>query len=228
MHPHVLSTNLAHPRPAPGRAQRPTGIDKRPAPSLEVFAPGPSYGDGSGVVGDLVGDSAHHGGAQKAVYAYAREELDFWAGELGREFPNGFFGENLTTRGIDLEALLINQQVRIGAALLEVSVPRSPCRTFAAWLGVPRWVKRFAEHGRCGSYFRVVVPGRISAGDAIEPLAAPDHGITMADSFAAAMGDQDQRRRVVEAHCLPEMYHQRYVVEDSPRGSRRQCPDPPQ
>lgn len=183
-----------------------------PADGIEVFAPGPSYGDGSGVQGDLIGDSDHHGGAQKAVYAFAREQLDHWERVLDRPLADGMFGENLTTTGIDLEALLINQQVRIGSALLEVSIPRSPCATFAAHIGTPRWVKRFTEHGRCGIYLRVVQPGRIVAGDRLELLGRPPHDIDMLTAFAAAMGDLDASARVVDAPCLPQMYHERHVA----------------
>ncbi|AGF73765.1 hypothetical protein A605_13845 [Corynebacterium halotolerans YIM 70093 = DSM 44683] len=207
----VLSTNLAHPRTDPGGADRVSGIDKRPAPSLEVFAPGPSYGDGPGVVGDTVGDSAHHGGAQKAVYAFAREELDHWERELGRTLPNGSFGENLTTRGVDLSRLLINQRIRIGTAELEVSVSRTPCRTFAGWLDEAGWVKRFSARERTGAYFRVVVPGTITAGDELVLVDAPGHDVDMLTVFRGALGDKEAARRIVEARCLPQMYHERMV-----------------
>lgn len=175
-----------------------------------MFAPGDGYGHGSGVVGDLVGNSKHHGGAQKAVYAYAREELDHWEGELGRSFSDGFFGENLTTEGINLESLLVNQRARIGTALLEVSVARTPCATFAAHLGEPGWTRRFAARGRSGTYFRVVEPGSIRPGDAIELLDEPAHGVTVRTLFAAAMGDDDAARAVVAGQCLPPMYHERF------------------
>lgn len=244
----VLSVNVAVPRPDPGGADRVSGIDKRPAPHIDVFAPGPDYGDGSGVVGDVIGDSKHHGGAQKAVYAFAREELDFWWCELGRDgagaeaaadsgaepeagagasagagadsgvepetgaFANGAFGENLTTVGLDLGELLINQRVRIGTAELEVSVVRQPCRTFAGWLGEKGWVKKFSERGLCGAYFRVAVPGRITAGDEIHLVGEPGHGVTMTTAFRAAQGDKDAAARVVAAECMPEMYHRRMVA----------------
>lgn len=211
MQPRVLSTNVGHPRRDPGGADRTSGIDKQPVPSLEVFTPGPSYGDGSGVHGDTVGDSKHHGGAQKAVYAYAREELDHWGAELGRELADGAFGENLTTIGVDLEALVINQQVRLGSALLEVSVPRTPCRTFAGWVGEPGWIRRFSARGRTGAYLRVVEPGVIHTGDVFELCGRPDHDVTMGEAFAAAMGDVDAMQRLVDAACLPPMYHQRHV-----------------
>ncbi|PRC47610.1 MOSC domain-containing protein, partial [Mycobacterium sp. ITM-2017-0098] len=82
---------------------RRSGIDKRPSDEpLTVRAPGPRKGGlGSGVVGDSVCDRKHHGGDDQALYAYGREDLDRWEGELGRELNNGMFGENLTTSGVD-------------------------------------------------------------------------------------------------------------------------------
>lgn len=205
----VRSTNLARPKPDPG-TPRMTGIDKHPVGSIEVFAPGPNYGDGSGVVGDLIGDTAHHGGAHKAVYAFSREQLDAWEADLGRGLSDGTFGENLTTEGIDLEALLINQRVRIGEeVLLEVSLSRQPCATFQRHLGEKAWVRRFTLQGRCGAYFRVIGPGVIRAGDPIEVLAPPDHDIDLVTLFAAEMGDRDAAARVVAADVLPPLWHGR-------------------
>ena len=208
---YVLSCNKGIPREDPGGAARVSGIHKVPVDALELFTPGPGYGDGPGVVGDTVGDSAHHGGAHKAVYAFAREELDWWEGELGLSLVEGSFGENLTTCGIAWEDAVVNQRFRIGTAELEVSVSRTPCRTFAGWMGVPGWVKRFSARGRTGSYLRGVVPGTVHAGDELVVLHTPDHGLTMGDVFAGALGDKKAARRLVEARCLPEMYHQRMV-----------------
>ncbi|TQM96200.1 MOSC domain-containing protein YiiM [Ornithinimicrobium humiphilum] len=206
----IRSTNVGRPKAEPNHGRYRTGIDKRPVPEIVVSAPGPSYGDGSGVAGDHVGDLKHHGGAQKAVYAFAREQLDRWEAELQRGLPDGWFGENLTTEGVDLEALLVNQRVRVGdEVVLEVSVPRTPCATFAGHMGEPAWVRRFAERGRCGTYLRVAVPGVIAPGDRIEVLEPPAHDVDMRTAFAAAMGDDDAARRVVEARCLPAMYHER-------------------
>jgi len=51
------------------------------------------------VEGDSILDTAHHGGPDKAAYAYAREDAAWWASELGRDVPPGSFGENLSTSG---------------------------------------------------------------------------------------------------------------------------------
>lgn len=201
----VLSTNVAVAQPDPGGAERVSGIDKRAVTGgIEVFAPGPDYGDGSGVVGDVVGDSLHHGGMHKAVYAFEREQLDFW----DANYRNGYFGENLTTSGVDLSGLLINQRFQVGTAVLEVSVPRRPCRTFGAWLERKGWMKTFSGHGRAGAYFRVVEPGVIMPGAELVALDEPAHGVTMGMAFRAKMGDKDLARQVVAAGCLPGRYHE--------------------
>ena len=215
--PTVVSVNLARPRPQANGAGVGTGlgsgIDKRPVDQVEIFAPRPGHGHGSGVVGDHIGSSRHHGGADKAVYAFAREELDWWQGELLRGLPDGSFGENLTTAGLDLERLLLNQRLRVGEdVVLEVSLPRQPCATFQTHLAEPAWVRRFTEHGRCGVYLRVRAPGVVRRGAAIEVLEPPEHSVDMVTAFAAVMGDDAAAARVVTAGCLPRTYHDRLAA----------------
>ena len=173
-------------------SRRGTGIDKQPVDAIEVRAPGPKRGGlGSGVVGDAIGDPRHHGGDGQAVYAVAREELDWWGRELGRDLRDGMFGENLTTEGLDVDAAVIGTTWAIGSAVLQVEGPRIPCRTFAGHMGEQRWVKRFSARGRTGAYLAVIEPGRISAGDEIRVLEVPAHGVTVPQSFRALMGDRD-------------------------------------
>ncbi len=47
--------------------------------------------------GDDQADRKSHGGADKAVYAYAREDEDWWESQLGRSLTDGLLGQNLTT-----------------------------------------------------------------------------------------------------------------------------------
>ncbi|MFE4822150.1 MOSC domain-containing protein [Streptomyces sp. NPDC056704] len=164
-----------------------TGIDKRPVPGpVWVAAPGPKGAGGSGVEGDHVGDPRFHGGDDRAVYAFAREDMDAWERELERTLTNGAFGENLTTLGLDVNGALIGERWRIGSDLVvEVTGGRVPCRTFAGQLGEKAWVKRFTQAGRPGALLRVIVPGRICAGDPVHVVRRPDHDITVALSFRA-------------------------------------------
>jgi MOSC domain-containing protein YiiM len=187
--PQVLSVNVGRVRPSE-HSDAPNGltaIDKRPADGpVAVTAPGPKGTAGSALAGDAIGDWRHHGGTYQAVYAFAREDLDRWAGELGRVLPAGSFGENLTTHGIDVNAALIGERWRIGPeVLLEVCSVRIPCRTFAAWLDERGWVKRFTRDARPGAYLRVIEPGEIRAGDPVEVVHRPSHDLTVRRYFQA-------------------------------------------
>lgn len=206
----VLSTNIAVPRPSGVRRYATTGIDKRSAPQLTVTKVGPDYGDGSAAAQDFIGDSEHHGGADKALYAFAREELDYWEHKLERTLNDGCFGENLTTSGIDWTTTLINQRVHIGEVILEVSIPRQPCATFAAWMDIKGWVKTFTQRGDCGAYLRVIEPGTIEPGAPIELGPEPEHGITMGTAFAAKMGNKKLAEQVYNSGCMPAAHQDNY------------------
>jgi MOSC domain-containing protein YiiM len=198
----LLSLNLGRPRPNPYKKDLATGIGKQPiSHPVEVRAPGPKVsGLGSGVVGDYIGDGKHHGGDSQAVYAYAREDLDFWQRELDRDLPNGSFGENLTTTGLEVTDALLGEQWRIGReVVLQVTTPRTPCATFRGFMGLTGWMKTFTAAGRPGAYLRVVRPGTITAGDPIEILRRPDHEITIALVFRALLSDRDLMPRLLEA-----------------------------
>jgi len=122
----LLSVNVGQPRENPWKAMKSTGIDKRPvAGPVMVRAPRAKGMGLVGLAGDRVYDVREHGGPDRAVYAYAREDLDFWAAELDLALPDGVFGENLTTEGVDVNGLLIGERWRVGPALvLEACGPR--------------------------------------------------------------------------------------------------------
>lgn len=183
-----------------------TGIDKRPVTGpVEVRAPGPKGIGGSGLIGDRVVDLRHHGGDDQAVYAYAREDLDAWAAELDRPLSNGVFGENLTIAGIDVTGALIGERWRIGAdVVLEVAVPRIPCRTFAGWLEERGWIKRFVAKAVPGAYLRVLEPGFVESGDAVTVIHRPDHDVTIGLAFRAFTSESELLPRLLAADALPE------------------------
>ncbi|MEV6550074.1 MOSC domain-containing protein [Streptomyces sp. NPDC051597] len=199
-----------------------TGIGKRPVEgAVGIFRPGPRGVGASGVAGDDVCDKRHHGGEHQAVYAYAREDLDAWEKELGRELPGGIFGENLTTSGLDVSGARIGERWRIGPdVVLEVAGARIPCRTFAGTLGEQGWVRRFTRAGAPGAYLRVVEEGRIRAGDAIEVVHRPAHEVSVAFWFRAFTTERELLPRTLaageamspEAHETVRKYLERQAV----------------
>lgn len=200
----MVSVNVGSPAASTWKSTGVTGFSKRPVASIEVRAPGPKRtGLGSGVVGDFIGDTVHHGGDAQAVYAVAREDLDAWQRELSRALPDGGFGENLTTRGIDVNEALVGERWTIGegeeAVVLRVTGFRTPCATFAGVMGVPNWVRRFTAAGRPGAYLAVVQPGIICAGAPITVSFRPDHDVTVALYFRASTTERALTPRLVAA-----------------------------
>lgn len=203
MQPVVRSVNVGGARSGIRRRGGDTAIDKRPVASVEVRDPGPKKGGlGSGVVGDDVVSRKHHGGSRQAVYAFAREELDWWGDTLGRDLRDGLFGENLTTVGLDVDGAVVGERWQVGSALLEVTGPRIPCATFAAWMEERAWVRRFTERGRTGAYLAVVEPGVVTTGDEVRVVGRPAHGITVPELFRAFTGDDELAAKVLEAELL--------------------------
>ena len=198
--------NSAH--VGPGVRAATTGIDKRPVDGpVEVRPPGSVHnGLGSGLVGDSIGNKKFHGGDDQAVYAYAREDLDDWQAKLDREVTNGMFGENITTSGIDVTGAMIGERWRIGSdgLLLEVTRPRTPCKTFEARLGIRGWIKAFTHGGRPGAYLRIVEPGHLRAGDDLEVVHRPDHGVTIGFVYRAMMLEPELLPEILAADALPE------------------------
>jgi MOSC domain-containing protein YiiM len=180
-----------------------TAIDKQPVGEPLRVRP-------YGLFGDVQADRKHHGGLTKALYAYADEDARFWATELDREIAPGLFGENLRTTGLDVNGAEIGERWRIGDELVvEVTCPRMPCATFQRWMGEPQWVKRFTAAGRPGAYLRIVHSGTIGAGDRIEVLSRPGHGVSIASWFkdadirqAEALEDADRAGSIA---LVPEM-----------------------
>lgn len=203
----VLTVNLARPRPNSDKGLSVTGIDKRPTDApVAVRAPGPMHGGlGSGLIGDVIGDTQVHGGDDQAVYAYAREDLDTWQRELERGLGNGMFGENLTTEGLNVTGARIGERWQIGAngLVLEVSRPRIPCRTFASWLAIRGWIKTFTKAAVPGAYLRVITPGTVRGGDSITVVDKPDYDVTIGLVFRALTLEPELLPRLLEADALP-------------------------
>ncbi|MCV7125421.1 MOSC domain-containing protein [Mycobacterium lacus] len=204
----MLSVNLARARrnPDPRAQSTVTGIGKVAATEpVMVRAPGPMRGGlGSGLVGDTIGNPKVHGGDDQAVYAYAREDLDAWETQLRRTLTDGMFGENLTISGVDVTGARIGERWRVGTdgLVLEVSAPRTPCRTFAAFLNLSDWIKTFTHAGKPGAYLRVISPGTVRAGDAITIDHRPDHDVTIGLVFRARMSEPELLPRLLAADAL--------------------------
>jgi MOSC domain-containing protein YiiM len=172
---------------------------------------------GVNLAGDEQADREAHGGPDKALYAYAVEDVRWWERELGRSLPHGQFGENLTTEGIAVNDALVGERWKVGTAVLEVSEPRVPCWRLGARMEDPKFPRRFTEALRPGSYLRIVVEGDVGPEDEVHVIERPDHDLTVRDVFRIYAFDHREVERLVAVPQLSERWRgwARHLLEKS-------------
>jgi MOSC domain-containing protein YiiM len=141
-----------------------------------------------------------HGGPDRALCLYPSEHYAHWDARVAPAF-----GENITAAGVLEQATLIGEVWRIGGALVQVSQPRSPCFKVAARLGIPDLVIRARRGCMTGLHLRVLEPGAIGAGDAIEPIGRPAHGVTVAAAVRARFAAAPDAALVERVLAVPEL-----------------------
>lgn len=161
---HVISVNIGKQEAIQvGNKAVVTGIYKSPVQGKVSI-------NTDGLVGDVIGNTKHHGGKDQAVYLYSVEDYTWWATQLNREMPFGLFGENLTLSSFGNISLKIGDCFHINDVLLEVTFPRIPCNTLGARMGDADFVKHFIQAQRPGVYTRVLKIGEVQVGDKVEIL----------------------------------------------------------
>jgi MOSC domain-containing protein YiiM len=206
----VESVNVGVPRTVEWHGERITsGIWKEPVEGRVVV-------QGVNIAGDDQADRRVHGGADKAVYAYAVEDYAWWSRHLGVELGAATFGENLTLRGVAVSEAVVGERWRIGSVTLEVAQPRMPCYKLAMRMDDPRFPRRFTRAGRPGAYLRIVEPGELGAGDAVESIHRPDHGLTVADIARIYTRDRGKVARMLDVPELPESWRE-WALEQASR-----------
>ncbi|MFS3128877.1 MOSC domain-containing protein [Nocardioides sp. Bht2] len=172
-----------------------------------------------GLAGDEQADLRHHGGPDRALYAFALEDLERWSGELGGPLAPGDFGENLTTVGIDPNAALVGEKWRIGTALVQVCWIRTPCFKFQARLGelgfaTAGWLKRFTADLRPGPYLRVLEEGTLRAGDVIVVEERPEHTVSVSEMFRIVTTERERLPELLAIDALPAFAREQITAVD--------------
>ena len=212
----LLSVNVAAPREIEWLGRRATtSIWKEP---VEGRVPVGS----TNLAGDLQADLRFHGGPDKAVYAYTREDYDWWAEQLGSPLADGTFGENLTLAGVDITGAVVGERWRIGSALLELTGPRIPCWKLGARMEDAEFPVYFAAAGRPGAYLRVIAEGELGAGDEVDVVNRPSHGLAVGTVAQIYHGDRERCAELLRAPELGEEW--RAWAQDRLAGARPVLP----
>ncbi|MGF1580252.1 MAG: MOSC domain-containing protein [Gemmataceae bacterium] len=161
---------------------------------------------GVNLAGDDQADRVAHGGPDKAIYAYAIEDLRWWEEQTSTSFSHGQLGENLTIEGIEVNEALVGERWEIGTTVLEVSEPRIPCWRLGVRMNDKLFPRRFTEASRPGTYLRIIVEGELGAGDEIRVVEKPDHDLTVRDIFRIFARDRTEVERMLEVPQLSESW----------------------
>ena len=192
----VISTNLGEPTKINWNGKQTlTGIYKYPVDQ-------PIYLDTEDVQGDTVVDRKYHGGIYKACYLFSADHYDYWKAKYPQlEWDWGMFGENLTIQGLDESQLRIGSTYRLGTALVQISQPREPCYKLGIRFGDQEILKQFIDHGRPGTYIRVLEPGTVSKGDSMELVTASESPLTIAQFYELLFAKEKNQ------HVLQQALH---------------------
>ena len=148
---------------------------------LKPAVPGPVRVGPLGIDGDEQADTKHHGGKTQALCCYPREHYPYWQQRLKKELPEAAFGENFVTEGVTEETVCIGDVFRVGSCVVQITQPRGPCATLAAFLQEPMMAAWAQENGYTGWYMSVLQYGSVEAGDAMVLEGKPGSGVTVMD-----------------------------------------------
>lgn len=128
----------------------------------------------TGLAGDGVFDAEHHGGPEKAVFAYASEHYVDWQKEMDNSHIGpGAMGENFLMKNGTEDLISIGDVYQIGGAVVQVSQPRQPCWKPARRFKIKTLALLIQNTGRTGWYFRVLKEGFVEAGQSFTLLERP-------------------------------------------------------
>ncbi|MFG1999270.1 MOSC domain-containing protein [Spirillospora sp. NPDC048911] len=162
------------------------------------------------LAGDRQADLVSHGGPDKAVYMYPAAHYAHWS-SLGYELEPGGVGENASVTGPDEREVRIGDVWSWGAALVQVSQPRSPCYKFGMRLGRKQAVAQMIDSGRTGWYLRVLRTGPVPTSGTLRLIdrdpAAPTVRELFTGSFARGADNDPRRlREMIGAPALAEQW----------------------
>lgn len=152
---------------------------------------GSVYLSSQGLSGDQCADQKHHGGAERALHQYPAEHYAYWREKYGADidWQAPGMGENLSSEGMTEDTVCLGDRYQWGAAIIEVSQPRSPCFKLNKRWGIDDFSLKMQETSRCGWLYRVIRPGMVSADETPELIEQVPQAMTLREVCDVFFGD---------------------------------------
>ncbi|MEJ2648780.1 MAG: molybdopterin-binding protein [Sedimentisphaerales bacterium] len=172
------------------------GTIKKPVPEILIGK--------NGVVND-----AHAGKWHRQVSLLSQEDIEVFGMSIGRQISPGEFAENITIEGLDLNEVFILDRLRLNEAELEVTQIGKECHGDACAV--------FQQTGKCvmpkkGIFCRVIKPGMIKPGDAIEYFPKQLTFLIITLSDRASAGEYEDRsgpraKQILQEYFADKKWH---------------------
>jgi MOSC domain-containing protein YiiM len=134
------------------------------------------------VKGDAICDRENHGGINQAIYGYSLNHYEYWKPLYpDLDWSLGIFGENLTIDDLDESNIHVGDTFKVGEAILEATLQRSPCYKLGIRFNDMKIVNQFWKTTFCGVYFKVVKTGFVQVGDEFYQIKMCADNPTIAD-----------------------------------------------
>jgi MOSC domain-containing protein YiiM len=190
----------------------PLGPKQVPSGFVKLTVSGSVRAGALGLQGDQQADLKVRGGKDKAIYVYPSEHYLRWAADVpaheGQLLP-GAFGENVTTIGLQEQAVSIGDTLAIGSTQLQVTQPRQPCFKLGLRFADNTLGRIMMQSGRTGWYVRVLQEGEVTAGDAIRVVRRPHPHWTIArfnDFILRRSASVEELNEMVNLEGLAEVW----------------------
>ena len=186
----------------------PLGPEGVPSAFVKSQVAGPVRITPLGIAGDEQADLSVHGGLEKAVYGYALDNYADWRQEYPAHAATlvpGGFGENFCIEGIREIDLCVGDVHKIGSSTLQICQPRQPCFKLALRFADKMMPKALVRSGRAGWYYRVLEPGYVAIGDAVQLEDRPNPDFSFARLVELIYHGKATRDELERMQSMPEL-----------------------
>lgn len=171
--------------------------------------PGPLVVHEDRIEGNSFANPNYHGTPDSVLYAFGMSSAEIFMKELGGgEYKAGATGETISLDHLDETQVSVGDIFRFGEVLAQATYPRIPCGKVNFRMQHPRGQQAMKDCGRSGVYFKILRPGKISLGDAVERTEQAKHRVPISELYEKIVKGEKFSSAMAEAArangCIPE------------------------